>query len=365
MTRAVGRRDFLTRSAAFAGVVGGGFTCVEVASAAPIGVPVVDKVSIRVLVDSANSILRPVTVNGERMPPPPLTTELPSANRPQPGLSLWLESRQGNEDRTLMLDFGDRADVLISNMGLKGVDVRKIDALIVSHGDVDHIGGLLGFLDKYRSLLRPDVKIYAGGENNFCNPLVRTVGTWIDYRTRNRRALAARRVSTVFCEHPTVIAGHAFTTGPIKRSECENASPDRMGKSEIKYVPGWAHFSADELQGKVVADEHTHEHATCFNVKDRGLVVISSCSHVGVLNTIRQAQEVAGTKKLHALIGGFHLGLASPEYTDQLIAELKAFAPDVVVPMHCSGQTFVDSVQKFMPDRLLSASAVASLNFGA
>ena len=77
-------------------------------------------------------------------------------------------------------------------------------------------------------------------------------------------------------------------------------------------------------------------------MKDRGLVVITSCGHVGILNTIRQAQEVSGIKKLHALIGGFHLGPATPDYTDQVVAELKTFAPDVVVPMHCSGQTFVD-----------------------
>jgi 7,8-dihydropterin-6-yl-methyl-4-(beta-D-ribofuranosyl)aminobenzene 5'-phosphate synthase len=121
---------------------------------------------------------------------------------------------------------------------------------------------------------------------------------------------------------------------------------------------------ARKLQGKVVSDEHTHEHATCFNVKDRGLVVITSCGHVGILNTIRQAQEVSGIKQLHALIGGFHLGPATPDYTDQVVSELKAFGPDVVVPMHCSGQTFVDSVQKIMPDRLLLASAAARLNFG-
>src|SRR6516165_10607645 len=44
----------------------------------------------------------------------------------------------------------------------------------------------------------------------------------------------------------------------------------------------YTHFTTAELQGKVVPDEHTHEHATCFNVKDRGLVVITSCGHVGI-----------------------------------------------------------------------------------
>jgi hypothetical protein len=76
-------------------------------------------------------------------------------------------------------------------------------------------------------------------------------------------------------------------------------------------------------------------------------------------------QSFSAPKQLHALIGGFHLGPATSDYTDQIVTELKTFAPDSVVPMHCSGQTFVDSVQKIMPDRLLLASAAARLNFGA
>ena len=56
----------------------------------------------------------------------------------------------------------------------------------------------------------------------------------------------------------------------------------------------YGHYTAAELQGKIVPDQHVHEHATCFNVKDKGLVVISSCGHAGIVNSVRQAQEVSG-----------------------------------------------------------------------
>ena len=169
------------------------------------------------------------------------------------------------------------------------------------------------FLDKYRDALPADVKLYAGGEDNFCHRLIGAQGQLTDFGSLDRRALAARKVATVLCEHPTVIAGHAFTTGQIKRSGVEKILPNTMVEYGIKDGLGcdatkYTHFTAAELQGKVVPDEHTHEHATCFNVKDRGLVVITSCGHVGILNTIRQAQEVSGIKQLHALIAGFHLG---------------------------------------------------------
>src|SRR5262249_28315283 len=147
----------------------------------------------------------------------------------------------------------------------------------------------------------------------------------------------------------------------LPNSMVEFGIKDGLGCDATKYT----HFTPAEMQGKVLPDEHIHEHATCFNLKDRGLVVIASCGHVGILNTIRQAQEVSNIKKLHALVGGFHLGPATPEYTDQVVTELKAFEPDVVVPMHCSGQNFVDSMRKIMPDKLLLSSAAATLNFGA
>jgi len=104
--------------------------------------------------------------------------------------------------------------------------------------------------------------------------------------------------------------------------------------------------------GVPIPDEHVHEHATCFNLKDRGLVVITSCGHVGIINTIHQAMEVSGVKKLHALIGGFHLAVVNDDYLKQSMAELKALNPDVVIPMHCSGVNFIQAMREQMPDRL-------------
>src|SRR5262249_33240359 len=342
MTRNLRRRDFLSGSAALAGgAAAGGFSCVEFASAAPIEVPTVDKLSVRGLGDSTPNPfpppptpqpLRPATVNGVSVQPTPITAGFPNVIHTQWGLSLWLESLRGDEPRTLLLDFGYTPDVLINNMGIMSVDVKKIDALIVSHGHFDHYGGLMGFLDKYRSALPADVKLYAGGEDNFCHRLIGPPGQLTDFGTLDRRALAANKVATVLCEHPTVIGGHAFTTGQIKRSGIERVLPNTMVEYGIKDGLGcdatqYTHFTAAELQGKVVPDEHTHEHATCFNVKDRGLVVITSCGHVGILNTIRQAQEVSGIKRLHALIGGFHLGPAPPDYTDQVVPKLNTLPP--------------------------------------
>jgi len=107
-----------------------------------------------------------------------------------------------------------------------------------------------------------------------------------------------------------------------------------------------------------------HEHATCFNVKGRGLVVISSCGHVGIVNSVRQAQAVSGVRKVHAIVGGFHLGPAPADYLGQVAAEIRKLEPDAVIPMHCSGDNFVRAVREQMPDKLVLATIGSRISFG-
>jgi 7,8-dihydropterin-6-yl-methyl-4-(beta-D-ribofuranosyl)aminobenzene 5'-phosphate synthase len=365
------RREFLKASAAFAAAsAAGGFGCVEIASAAPIQVPVVDKLTMRVLIDSSHDqFLRSKTVGGVQAdaPGPGRGSDYRKVLHNQWGLSLYLESQQGSEQRTVLLDFGYSPDALLNNMEILRADPSKISALIVSHGHFDHFGGLQGFLDKYRSALPADLKLYAGGEDNFCRRFTGQPGQLAEWGTLDRRELAAKRVTTVLCETPTVIANHAFTTGKIKRSGIERILPNTHVQFEQKDGLGCnaGHYTPAELQGKIVPDEHVHEHATCFNIKDKGLVVISSCGHVGIVNSARQAQEVSGVQKVHAIVGGFHLGPAPGDYLNQVVAEIKKLQPDAVIPMHCSGDNFVRAVREQMPDKLIESSTGSRFIFGA
>src|SRR5258708_8895913 len=229
MPRVVVSIYFLKISAALAGAAAANaLSCVEIASAAAIEVPVVDKLSIRVLVDSSfDQFLRPKQANGVSLVPLGRSADFRKSLHNEWGLSLWLESQAGGTQRTLMLDYGYTPDVLMNNMELVGVDPSKLDALIVSHGHYDHFGGLNGFLDKFRDKLPADVKLYAGGEDNFChrvNPTP-TKGQFSDFGALDRRQLAAQNVTTVLCETPTVIACHAFTTVKLTRRPITRTHP--------------------------------------------------------------------------------------------------------------------------------------------
>jgi len=150
---------------------------------------------------------------------------------------------------------------------------------------------------------------------------------------------------------------HGFTSGQISQRSFEKLlSPSAMKTGVENGVGCYPERLADEdRRPGLVPDQFRHELATAFNLKGRGLVVLTSCSHRGVVNAIKQAQAASGVDKVHAVIGGFHLAPYQPDYLRQTIAALKEIDPDYVVPLHCSGEPFYDLARAEIPTKLLRA----------
>jgi 7,8-dihydropterin-6-yl-methyl-4-(beta-D-ribofuranosyl)aminobenzene 5'-phosphate synthase len=107
------------------------------------------------------------------------------------------------------------------------IDVGQVDALIIN-GHYDHVGGLIGFLEAQRSRMRKDLRLYTGGEDNFCNRFLRNPdGSFTNYGTPfDRHKLQALNVQPVLSEAPIVVEGHAFTTGAVPRTSIERVLPN-------------------------------------------------------------------------------------------------------------------------------------------
>jgi len=302
------RRNLLLASASLAALGVGRSALAQAARLS--SVPTVDNLTVRVLTDSSYDTPRVGTSKWVKT----RRAGLVAPNDPRKtlhnewGLALALESRMGAESRQILLDFGYTPNALLNNMEIMQVDAAKTRALIASHGHFDHFGGLIGFLEKHRSQLPADLPLYIGGEDLFCvrKNASGTPGHFTDWGVLDRRDLEKHRVRVVTCEQPTVIAGHAFTTGTIKRTSFEQVIPNTMVQYFKRADGAGCEIPSENAKagGKPVQDQHIHEHGTCFNVKDRGLVVMSSCGHAGIVNTARQAMEVSGVKKLHAALGG-------------------------------------------------------------
>ena len=74
------------------------------------------------------------------------------------GLALHIESTKGSESRRFLLDYGFTPDVYLNNLELLKIDPAAVDALILSHGHLDHWGGLIGFLDARRGVMRTNLR---------------------------------------------------------------------------------------------------------------------------------------------------------------------------------------------------------------
>lgn len=329
-------------------------------------VPEVGRLAVRVVTDSYHLAIAPDMRVGEvevqRFGMPPAGKSLLG----EFGLAMHLESRRGAETHHMLLDFGFTPETLNNNLAMLGIAPEGIDALILSHGHYDHFGGLVGFLQQHRSTLRGDLPLYVGGEECFCTREWTVGGKLEDFGYLDRRALEEAKVKVVFAEAPSVVAGHAFTTGKIPQATFEKLlAPTRMTVG-IHDGVGCApdKLPEEKRTAHVIPDDFVHEFATCFNVKGRGLVVLTSCSHRGVVNTVKRAMDVSGVNKVHAVVGGFHLAPYDKDYVHKIVAAMKDLNPDYVIPMHCTGDAFIDIVEQEMPEKFIRSYTGSRYIFG-
>lgn len=323
-------------------------------------VPEVDRVAVRVVIDSYQIAVAPSTRVGAveinrfgwpLSPQPPDKTLISEF-----GLSMHAELRSGAVTRQILVDFGYTPQALNTNTELLGVDPAALDALVLSHGHYDHFGGLVGFLEASKGKLRQDLPLYVGGEECFCARQWTAPPLAGNFGVLDRPAVERAAVKVTIAEGPVLVADHAFTTGQVPQTTLEKIlSPTRMTigvKEGLGCYP--AEMPEDERQpGVAIPDKFRHEIATVYNLKGRGLVVLTSCSHRGVVNIVRRAQAVSGVTKVHAVLGGFHLAPYPADYVSNEIASLKEIDPDYVVPMHCTGEPFWDMGRQAMPGKLL------------
>jgi 7,8-dihydropterin-6-yl-methyl-4-(beta-D-ribofuranosyl)aminobenzene 5'-phosphate synthase len=323
-------------------------------------VPEVDRVAVRIVTDNITQLFVPEeTREGlaiERRVPHSYPDRLPRyILNAEWGLSLHAQSFAGSEERNVLVDFGFTPEVLNNNMAVIGVDPSTFDAMVLSHGHYDHFGGMVGFLQKHRRALKKDIPLYCGGEDTFC--LRRNPGG--NFGALDRKAIIDSKLTLMMASEPALIADHAFTTGRIGQVSFE--TPLRPTTEIVGIFDGFGCFPdkmpAAKNTGDYLPDDFDHEIATVYNVKGRGLVVLTSCSHRGVINTVRAAMAASGIDKVLAVIGGFHIvPPLDDNYIRQAIAEFRDIDPAYIIVGHCTGDRFYDLARAELGDKVIHSA---------
>jgi 7,8-dihydropterin-6-yl-methyl-4-(beta-D-ribofuranosyl)aminobenzene 5'-phosphate synthase len=264
------------------------------------------------------------------------------------GLSYYIEVTALGRAHAFMFDYGVEGEAIAKNMKLLQIDLAGLEAFALSHGHYDHWGNLIYLLKGQGAKIRKGTPLYVGVEafeRRFSQPPARE-GAPADPEDLGQLAREEIErlgiVKIVEVASPTEVVPGAFLTGNIERV--------------TTYEKGFARLlikRGDTLE----PDSFQGEQALAFNVKGKGLVVVSSCAHAGIINTIRHAQKITGVEHVHAVLGGFHLTGAELALIDQTVTDMKRIAPDYIAPMHCTGFEAVTAFAREMPEQFILNTA--------
>jgi len=306
----------------------------------------VDKVTIWVLTDNYYDALRPDAKFTKRYRVVP-----GKSIHAEHGLSYYVETVVNGRTTSCMFDYGLDPVGVMNNIAMLGLDLGKANAFSLSHGHFDHWMAAVEILRQNQSKISPGTPFYLG-EEAFLRRYSLRPGTndAMDIGQLKKEDIEALGLKVVEVKDPVQVIPGAYFTGNIPRvSAYEKINPSLLVKRGETREP-------DDFQG---------EQALFFKVKGKGLVVLSGCAHRGIVNTVKQAQKVAGTDKLIAVMGGFHLINAKPEIIEQTVADIKAMKPDHIVPTHCTGFEAVTAFGKAMPAEFVLNTAGTQYTFAA
>jgi len=227
------------------------------------------------------------------------------------GLSILVET----DNLKILVDTGLSISA-VHNAQVLGIDLSTIDKIVLSHGHIDHTGGLREVLrrtGKIEVIAHPDIwaaKYARLEEQEFY------VG--IPFQREELESLGA---SFNLTREPVSLGDGIMTTGEVPMTTSyEEIDPDIYLRQEGILYPDPL---ADDLA--VVIDT------------EQGLIVILGCAHRGIINTLLHAQKLTGKKLIHAVIGGVHLFRAAENQVEQTVTALKEMGIKKLGVSHCTG----------------------------
>lgn len=310
-----------------------------------IDLPAVDLVEITIVLDNSLDLLMAGTETALRFPlhPGSFGGRLPVAEH---GFSVLIQAAVSEKYGTILFDTGLNPQNLLNNFDALDIDLKSIQALVLSHGHADHSMGLPGIVGRLgkRSVplvLHPEAhlerRIVLPNGNNIGLPAPKLT----DYRRENIEIVEESR-PLMLVEDMMLVSGTIART-----TEFEKGFPGHQSRRNDRWE-----------QDPLIVDDQ----CAIINVRGKGLVIVSGCGHSGIINTILHAQALTGVQNVYAVIGGFHLtGTVFAPVIQPTVAALRKINPRYVMPGHCTGWSAIQQIAYAMPDAFIPNSVGTTL----
>lgn len=249
----------------------------------------------------------------------------------------------------ILFDTGYSPVAFNNNVKILKVDLNTLDAIVLSHGHHDHVGGLT----KALSLVNKRVPVICHPQALAPKTLTKKgkkfkVGIQEYFESRDDLNL---RADVITKADPYKFAKSVMTTGEIPR------------ETDFETLTGNLAKITTLKNGGFIPDKIDDDLSLVFHLVDDTVVVLAGCCHSGIVNTTNLVEKLTGSRNIIGIVGGLHLLGASQVRLTKTMHELDTYPIQIIAPCHCTG--FKGSVALFntFGDRYREVTVGSTITF--
>ena len=266
------------------------------------------------------------------------------------GFAAVITVARDSQSRSMLFDFGFSEMGAVLNARAMDIDLSVIEATAISHGHLDHVGGMVELM---KMVGKKNIDLVLHPEA-FRDPRLLKVSEekklkFLSFK-REKPELAGLNVIEAADPYPMLDNNILFLGSIPRTTEYEKGAPNL--------------YYSDK--GEVKPDDFADDTSLVAHLKGKGLVVISGCAHSGIINTVKYAQKVTGIDTVFAVYGGFHLAGNNMEtVVEKTTYALQEIDPVYIITGHCTGRDAIASIEKAMPEKLIVNMSGTKTTLGA